>query len=172
MHELFEKRRSIRKFLKKPVSDLLIKEILLAAMTAPSAMDNHPLDFIVVKEKEILEKLSQAGLYVDFIGQAAVAIVVVSDPTKSQKFWLVDASIAAGYIYLEATSQGLGTCWANIYQSKLEDGSDREVFVKKILKVPADKRIVCILPLGYPAEKRSPHSEKEFVKTKVHQGEW
>lgn len=172
MHELFKKRRSIRRYQPQVVSQEQLKEIVMAGMVAPSAKNLHPAEFLVVQDQVKLEKLARGGPWQGFIDQASVAIVVVSDFQKSPEFWLIDASIAAGYLYLEATNQGLATCWANIYQGQTEDGQDRETYVKEILGIPKEKRVICILPIGYPAEKKSPHSEKDFNPAWVHWENW
>ncbi|HUW21494.1 MAG TPA: nitroreductase family protein [Candidatus Bathyarchaeia archaeon] len=172
MHDLFKKRRSVRKYTSHPVSDRQIKEILLAAMIAPSANNLHPVEFLVIKDKKKLKKLSQCGLWQQFIKNAPVAIVVISNPVKSKNFWLIDASIAAAYIYLEATNQGLATCWANIYKGKTEDSQDREAYVRKILRIPVEKRVVCVMPVGYPDETAKEHDRADYDEKTVHWERW
>ncbi len=171
MHELFKKRRSIRKFTPQKVSDDKIKQILTAAMVAPSAQSLHPIDYVIVRDKKKLERLSECGPSQQFIKDASVAIVVVADPIKSERFWLLDATLAAAHIYLETTNQGLGTCWAHVLEGKNEKGEEREVLVRKVLNIPKEKRIPCILPIGYPDEQVPDHSETEYDQTKVSQEE-
>jgi len=172
MHELFKKRRSIRKYTSQKVSDEQIKEILSAAMVAPSAQNLHPVDFLVIKDRDKLEKLSKCGSFQRFVKNASVAIVVVADPAKSESFWLIDATLAAAHIYLEVTSQGLATCWANIYLGKTDSDKDREIYTRKVLGIPENKKVVCIFPIGYPAEKPKDHDETEYDEDRVHWGRW
>lgn len=172
MHQLFKRRRSVRKFTDQQPTDDQIKQILLSAMTAPSGNGLHPVEYIIVKNKETIKKLSQCGDYQNFIINSSLVIVVISNPIVSQKNWLVDASIAAAHIYLEAVNQGLATCWANVYMGKLGNGSDREEYVRSVLEIPADKNPVCILPIGYSDQKLPDHGETDFDLKKVHQEKW
>jgi len=172
MHELFKKRRSIRRYTSHPVNDAQIKEILLAAMVAPSANSLHPVEFLVIKDKKKIEKLSQCGAYQRFIKNAPVAVVVVADPVKSEKFWLIDASIAAAHIYLETANQGLATCWANVYKGTTGKDEDRETYVKKVLELPEGKKVICIMPIGYPDETIPGREESDYDEQKVHWEKW
>ncbi|MBN1262880.1 MAG: nitroreductase family protein [Candidatus Pacebacteria bacterium] len=166
MNELFKKRRSIRQYTSEPVNDRQIRSILAAAMVAPSANSLHPVEFVVVKSRVKLSKLSQCGPWQKFIGGAPIAIVILADPGQS-KYWLVDASIAGAHIYLETANQGLATCWANVYQGKTQTGADREEFVRRILAIPPSKRILGIFPIGYPAQDPPQHTEAEYDQDKV-----
>jgi nitroreductase len=141
-------------------------------MVAPSAKSLHPVEYVIVRDKKKLERLSECGSFQRFIKNASVVIVVVADPVKSDRFWRLDATLAAAHIYLETTNQGLGTCWAHVLEGKNEKGEDREDLVRKNLDIPAEKRILCLFPIGYPDEKAPDHSEAEYDENKVHQEEW
>ncbi|MFC1790347.1 nitroreductase family protein [Patescibacteria group bacterium] len=167
MHDLFKKRRSIRQYTSQSVSDKQIKEILTAAMVAPSANSLHPVDFIVVREKEKINQLAECGPGQQFVAQASVVIVPVADSEKSPRHWLIDVSLAAAHIYLEAASQGLATCWANVYQGKTPAGQDRETLVRQVLALPKEKRVIGLFPIGYPAEDKPDHHEGEYDSRKV-----
>jgi len=171
MNELFKKRRSVRKFTKKAVSDAQIKEILLAAMVAPSGCNRRPWDFVVVKDPATKKVLAQSGPWADFVDEASVAIAIIGDEQKSW-LWLEDCSLAAGQIYLEATNQGLGACWAHIRGGKTVQKEDAEDFVRKVLGIPQTKRVLCLMAIGDPAESPPQYSEKDFNSSKVHQEKW
>jgi nitroreductase len=81
--------------------------------------------------------------------------------------WVEDCSIAAEHILLQAADMGLGACWLQIRGSALE-GRSAEEYVREILNVPENMRILCLISVGWPAEKKAPHTEKEFEKAKVH----
>jgi len=165
MHELFKKRRSIRKYTSQKVTDRQIKEILSAAMVAPSARNRRPWQFWVVKDKEVLEKLSGVHRWADFIAQASACLIVGSVPDQR---WVENCAIVAAHIYLEVANQGLGTCFIQIREATTESGEDCEEYVRKILKIDPEIRILCLMPIGYPDEKVAPHSEAEYDKNKVH----
>ena len=131
MHELFKKRRSVREFLDKEVTDEQIKQILTAAMVAPSGRNTRPWEFIVVKDKETREKLGEPRIRGRLVTNAPVTIIVLGKE-KESNLWLRDCSLAAGHIYLEATNQGLVTCWINAIGSKTDDGKDAEKVYKEL----------------------------------------
>jgi nitroreductase len=163
MLEVIKKRRSIRRFLDKEIEKEKIEEILRAAMTAPSAHNGRPWRFWLVKEKEIKEKLSQIQPWADFVAKAPVILVIGADEGRQ---WIEDCSILASLVYLEATNQGLGTCWVQVREMKTEEGKKSEEEVKKIINAPEEIRILCLLPLGYP-QKYPPEHLGEIEKEKV-----
>jgi len=165
MHELFKKRRSIRKYLDKPVEDEKTHELLCAGMVAPSGCNTKKYEFIVVKEKETLQKLSKIGKWVDFVAKCGVAIVIIAD---EYTFWLEDCALISENIMLEAVNQGLGSCWADVKDGFVLDKTDRENLVREILGIPESKKVLCVLAVGYPDENPKLHSEDEYKKEKVH----
>ena len=63
-------RRSIRKYQDKQISDELVKELLGAAMSAPSAGNQQPWHFIVVRDREKLENIGSFHPYAKMAGNA------------------------------------------------------------------------------------------------------
>lgn len=171
MLEVIRKRRSIRKYLPKEVEEEKTTEILKAAMFSPSANHKRPWEFIVVKKQETKEKLALSTRWSSFAADAPLVIVIVADEQKSRE-WLEDASIVAEHIYLEVTNQGLGTCWIQIWDSKTPDDGNAEEYVKNLLRIPSQFRVVCLMPIGYPAEKLPEHQEEEYEEEKVHREKW
>ncbi len=171
MLEVIKKRRSVRAYQEKPVEEEKIWEILKAVQMAPSANHHRPWEFVVVQDKNLKEKLSQATPWGGFISQAPVAIVLCADEEKS-RHWLEDAAIVGGYLYLEVTNQGLGTCWVQVCGSKTEGGEESEEYVRNLLGIPQNFQVVAVFPLGYPAQHLEPHQESEFEEEKVHLEKW
>ena len=161
------KRRSIRAYQDKPVEEEKIATILRAAQFAPSANHKNPWQFWLVKNKEVLVGLSQATPWGSFIAQAPIAIVVAVDQSLSRE-WLEDASVVGAHIYLEATNQGLGTCWVQNRDSKTVRGENSESYIKNLLNIPDNFRIIVTFSIGYPAENKSPHPDQDYQKNKVH----
>jgi nitroreductase len=172
MLEAIKKRRSIRKFKKKEVEERKLKEILKAAMFSPSAMNKRPWEIIVVKEKTVKEKLAKATPWCGFVKDAPVVLVIAAKPGILSKFWVEDCSILAENVYLEATNQGLGTCFCQIMGGKTFSLKDSEEYVREVIKAPKSVRILCLMPLGYPDEKKHPHTMKEFDEKKIHFDKW
>jgi nitroreductase len=170
MNDIFKKRRSVREYTDKEVEDEKIKEILTAAMVAPSANHVNPWEFVVVKNKETLERLSEIGMWQKFIANSSVSIVVTGNAIDTDK-WVQDCSIAAAHIYLEAANQGLGSCWANVMSNPMKE-NEREKLVKKELDIPDTHRVLCIMTIGYPKKEVKEHSEDEYREDKVHNERW
>lgn len=160
-------RRSIRKYTGKPVSEKQIIKLLKAAMCAPTARGARPWQFIVVKNKSTLEKLSQTHQYAYMIAYAPVAIVVCGDLSlQSYKdYWVMDCSAASQNILLEAVQLGLGAVWVAVYPRE-----ERITYVKNVLDIPDDIIPLCIIPVGYPAE--TPEAKERFDLSKIHYEKW
>ena len=157
---LIETRRSIRKFLKRPVEPEIIEKLVAAALRAPSSHDRSPWELIVVTDTELLAKLSLAKEKgADFLKGASLGIVVAADPGKSD-VWIEDVSIAATFILLAAHDMGLGGCWIQIRERRHNESTTAEAYICQILKIPQHLKVECIIGLGYPGEKKAPHRAK------------
>ncbi|MCU0593341.1 MAG: nitroreductase family protein [Desulfobacterales bacterium] len=111
---LIRKRRSIRRFLDKPVEKEKLDLLVEAGLRAPSSRGVNPWHFVVVTDREMLNRLSQSKEHGSaFLKHAAAGIVVCADATKSD-VWVEDASIATTVIHLAAASLDLGSCWIQI----------------------------------------------------------
>ena len=149
--EAISKRRSIRKYKDKPVDDEKLETILEVARIAPSASNRQEWRFIVVKNKKTREKLAEAANSQTFVGEAPVIIVACSTESErvmpcGQYAYTVDLSIAVSFMILEATEQGLGTCWLGAYD---------EEKVRNVLEIPERIRVPAMFTLGYADE--DPH---------------
>jgi len=171
MLRVIRQRRSNRSYQDRLVEDEKIEEILKAVQFAPSANHRQSWELVVVKDKEIKQRLSQVTPWGSFIAQSPVAIVVCSDEKESRE-WLEDASIVGAHIYLEVANQGLGTCWVQVRGSQTEAGKDSESCVRQLLDIPGNLRVVAIFPIGYPAEEKPEHTDKEILSEKIHKNKW
>ncbi len=167
MLEIIRKRRSVRTFLARDVEQEKLKDILKAAMFAPTARNLRPCEFVVVKDPETRERLSRATNYSAFAKNAPVVVAVCYDAAKGKRF-KEDCSLAAENIYLEAVDQGLGTCFVQVADTEGKEGEPEE-FVRKTLSIPGHFRVQCLMPLGYPDKMPEPHKDEEFDEKKIHQ---
>jgi nitroreductase len=160
-------RRTIRKYSNKTVPDDMIEKLLKAGMSGPSAMNEQPWYFIVVKDRKLLVEISKASPYSQMAKDAAVAIIVCGEPKlqKIEGFWLQDCCIAAQNILLAAHALGLGAVWTASYP--LRDSVDN---LQKLFGIPKKIIPLCVIPLGYPAEKKEP--VERFRKERVHYDKW
>jgi nitroreductase len=162
MSILFE-RRSIRAFTPQPLEPEMIDYVLKAGMNAPSAGNQMPWHFLVVKDRAFLDQIMQAHPYSKMLAQAPVAIVVCGDLQKEHHpgYWVQDCSAASQNILLAATEQGLGSVWLGVYPRQ-----DRVEAIRKIFNIPSHMIPLSIIPLGYPAEKKE--ANDKFDSGKIH----
>lgn len=166
--ELIRKRRSIRRYLGKPVEAEKVQLLIEAALRAPSSRGLNPWEFIVVDQGELLEKLALAKEHgSSFLKNAPLAIVVCADPARCD-VWIEDASIAATYLQLVAESLGLGSCWIQIRRRQHSRAKTSAEYVREVLGIPEQLEVEAIIAIGYPAETLPPHSQAELDRKKIH----
>lgn len=171
-HELLINRRSIRRYTDQPVDPEQVRLILEAALMSPSSKSVRPWQFVVVEDKEMLEKLSQCKAnYATSIASAPLAIVVTADTTRSD-IWAEDASIAAILMHLQAADCGLGSCWVEVYQRFTADGIPSDEYVREQLGIPEEFGVLCIITIGHKDEERKPVNTDKLQWEKVHIGSW
>lgn len=144
-------RRCIRKFKDKQVSEEQLNELIDAMILAPSAGNMQSRKFIIIRNKELKNKLVDAALSQGFLAQAPVAIVVCTDNKIGTRYGhrgeslysLLDCGASIQNLLLRAHDMGLGGCWIGAFD---------EERVRKLLNIPQNLRPVSIIPIGYPAE--------------------
>lgn len=157
-------RKSVRKYLPKPVEQEKTELLLKAGMAAPSGKDTRPWEFLVVTRREVLDSMAAALPYAKMLKEAPMAIVVCADTTKSS-YWYLDCSAATQNILLAAEALGLGAVWTATYPYE-----DRMAVVKQYTDLPDHVKSLCVIPVGYPA---MPHSPKDkWDASRVHQEKW
>lgn len=168
MLDLLMKRRSIRKYKDMKVSKDKVDSLIKAALLAPSAKGIRPWEFIVVEDKEMLEKLGKAKQHASgFISEAPLVIVVAADSTKTD-VWVEDTSIASTIIQLEAEHLGLGSCWVQIRNRMHDEDSNAEKYVKEVLGIPENYAVESIISIGYIDEDKKPYTEEDLKYEKIH----
>ncbi len=157
-------RRSVREYKDKEVPDEYITEIIKAGQFAPTARHNQAVEFITIKNQKTKDAIFEI-VGQELVKMAPVLIVPISDTTKSTDLALQDLSIASENMFLQATALGLGTVWKNIrpeWRGK----------IKQLLGIPDSFEVINIIPIGYPKEKPTPHSDNDFDAKKIHQEKW
>ena len=144
-----ENRRSIRKYQSdKPVTKDQLKQLMEAAMLAPSARNTRPWEFIVVTKRTTLDEISKVHPYAKMLETATAAIIVVAIPKdETPGYFPQDCAAATQNILLEAVSLGLGTCWCGVYPRDERIESIRKLFNIKEPKIPFN-----VIAVGTPAE--------------------
>lgn len=166
--ELIKIRRSMRKFTDEELTQDEVVALLRAALMAPSSKGTHAWQFVVVDEKETLQKLAHCKEHgADFIEGAPLAIVVLADPYVSD-VWVEDASVATTYLLLQAEDLGLGACWVQVRNRTMEDGKPAEEMVRAALNIPESLRVLSIVAVGHKGMERKPFNEERLLWDKVH----
>jgi nitroreductase len=164
MLDMIRKRRSIRKYTDQAVPDEQIRQLLEAAMAAPSGSNIQSWEFVVIKDPDLKRQLAQTHTWSHMAADAAVVFVVCGNERASHH-WVEDASAATENLLLAATALNLGAVWVAIYPS-----ADREVHVRRVLAIPQGIRVLCLVPVGHPAESKPPRTQYE--ESKVHYEGW
>ncbi|MHA1285369.1 MAG: nitroreductase family protein [Promethearchaeota archaeon] len=133
-------RRSIRNFEGRKIEDEHLKMILEAGRWAPSASNRQPWQFIIIKNKDILEKISKEAVYGSFLRKAPLAIAIVGKISENPNWYIQDTSLASMNMMLMAWSLGIGSCWI---------GTMNREKVKQILGLTEDDFLLTVLPFGY-----------------------
>ncbi len=158
-------RRSIRKYTDKPVSKEDIQTLLEAAMAAPSASNRKPWQFVVVTERETLDRLAEGHPHGKMLADATLGISVCGDLTEMERFWVQDCSAATENLLLAATALGLGAVWLGVYPR-----DERIATVRDILDLPEYITPLNLIAIGHPAEEKEPRTQ--YDEARVHWGRW
>ena len=175
--EAISGRRSTREYKAEAVDEQTIRGLIDAAVHAPSAVNEQPWTFTVVRDQSVLDRISRdakshmlstmpkdslsdhfRSLLSDpnfHIFYRAPVLILIS--AIAQGSWIVeDCALAAENLMLAAYAKGLGTCWVGFAQSFLNtpDG-------KKMLTLPAAWVPVAPIIVGYPKAAPAPVPRKE-----------
>ena len=163
--QLVKNRRSIRRYLEKPVEREKILTCIEAARLAPSADNVQPWRFLIIDDPELKSQLAKevfSGIYYisKFAAKAPVLIMIlarldiianrIGKQIQNINFYLIDVGIAGEHFVLQAEELGLGTCWIGWFNSRK---------ARKFLKIPRKYKIVSLMAVGY-YEKRPPKEKK------------
>ena len=152
-------RRSVRVYSDQEILDEDINKIIEAGICAPSAKNQQPWEFIVIKDKSILNKLSEklSPLY----AKSKVTIILcqrkdgLSSPTRVAQ----DMSACMQNMMLEATKIGIGSCWIGTYP----DPERMNPLIEE-LNIPSNIEPFCGLTLGYPLNEEAFKEVKRTAK--------
>ncbi len=165
--QAIEKRRSIRQFQDKTISAQQIDTLLKAAMLAPTARNCQEWEFVVVKDRIVLNALKEAHPHAQMLASADCAIIVCADTEREWEngYWTGDCGACTQNILLAATDMGLGSVWLGVYPN-----AERMKAISEILQLPTKVKPFNIIALGYPAEQKG--DVDRFDKNKIHYERW
>lgn len=131
---------AVRAYQDKPVPAQLVRRIVEAGWLTGSSMNGQPWHFIVVENRDTLQKLGALSPYGRYIAHAPLAIAVA---IEASQYAVSDASRAIQSMMLTAWAEGVGSNWVGF--GGMPDA-------KALLGVPADIDVLAIVPFGYPAQ--------------------
>ena len=171
MLNLLYRRRIIRKYKTTKLDSDTVQRLIKAALLSPSSRGFQPWQFVVVDDIEVLSLLASSKKGAGFLKDAALGIVILADPTKSD-VWVEDASIAATILHLTAESLGLGSCWIQIRERQATETETAEQYVQRILAIPENLKVISIISIGYPDESKPHHVDGDLGFDKVHRNKY
>jgi nitroreductase len=173
--EAINGRRSVREYTEQPVGDADLRALIDAATKAPSAINQQPWAFVVVKDRAQLGRISdQAKTHLlaaslaapahpfremlndpkfhIFYRAPALVVIAAAEPTD----WAVeDCALAAENLMLAAYAKGLGTCWIGFAQHWLATPDGKEA-----LGVPPTYTPIAPIAVGHPRREPPPVPRK------------
>lgn len=157
-------RRSIRRFHPDPVGEEKLEKLLRAAMAAPSAGNQQPWRFIVVRDRAIREDLSRQSPYASMLPGAPLGLVVCGDLTdlKYPDYWVQDCSAATQNLLVAAHALGLGAVWLGFYPDE-----ERWKGAQEVLRLPKEIVPLAVIALGYPQEPKPPADRFDPAKVRT-----
>jgi nitroreductase len=152
---MLRKRRSIRQYKQQSLAKETIDLLQEALLRAPTSRGKNSWNFIFIEDHKLLEKMSRAKTHGStFLAGAALGVVICADEEISD-VWIEDSAIAAITLQYAAHDLGLGSCWAQIRNRPHNDETDAEDFLKELLTIKDNTRILCIIGIGFPNEEKS-----------------
>jgi nitroreductase len=168
LKDLFS-RRSIRVYRQQDVSDDLVRDLLEAAMAAPSAVAKDPWSFVVVRNRDMLSKIAEGLPNGKMLRDAALGIVVCGDLQRAHdrqlSYLLQDCSAAIENLLLAASALGLGACWLGVHPRE-----ERVKHIRALLSIPDPVIPIATIAIGWPAESPSPRTR--YREDAVHRETW
>ncbi|RPH98273.1 MAG: nitroreductase family protein [Zetaproteobacteria bacterium] len=167
LDDAIRRRRSIRRYARRPVEASVVREILELGRHAPSSMNGQPWIFTVVRDQATKRELSdlknqycpveKQDFRADFIQAAPVIVVVCVDLEVSHDRAIENGVLAAANIMLAACARGLGTVYMSAYR---QDEPAVSAAIQRLLGLPPHIAPISILPMGYPDEAPGPKAMK------------
>lgn len=160
-------RRSTRSYRDGIIDDATVKELLKAAMYAPSANNRQPWHFIIVEDEKLLSVVPEIHQYAQMADKASMGIIVCGDLELEPEpgYLAVNCAAATQNMLLAAHDRGLGSVWIGIYprQQRMDD-------FKKHFGLPAHILPISYVVLGYAASSKK--APERFLPGRIHKNGW
>ena len=160
-------RRSIRKYSDQKIDDDVFVNLVKAAVSAPSAGNQQPWQFIIISDKKKLERVLEFHPHAKMLLDAQGAILICGDLSKEKHkgYWVLDCAAATENILLAAHATGFGACWLGIFPRE-----ERVAGMKSLVEVPDHVIPFALVSLGFPDEQKNPSDR--YDESLVHYNMW
>ncbi|MCL2026790.1 MAG: nitroreductase family protein [Leptospirales bacterium] len=160
-------RRSIRKFKLQSAPDDVVQKVVEAGFAAPSAHNQRPCHFIIIDDRDILNKIAEINPHAKMLATAAFAITICFDdsPKPIPSLLIDDCAAAAENMLIAATSLGYGSVWVGIHHDEVKQKN-----AKAVLKLPDGVRITAIVAVGIADETPAPRAKPD--PKMIHKNGW
>lgn len=166
--DVLQRRHSVRAYTDKPISDQDMEKILRCAMMAPSAANEQPWEFIVIKDAEILKHIGEINHYASYAAKAPAAVLVCLNTQKEKikGMGILDMGICSENLMLAATGLGIGSVFTGIYPFE-----DRMAGFSRLCALPDYVQPIGLIVLGYPAITQHTPPDR-FNAAAIHINKW
>jgi nitroreductase len=162
-------RRSIRRYEDREVGEDIVRDLLEAAMSAPSAVCRDPWRFIVIRDRPTLSAIADGLPNGKMLPSAALGLAVCGELAAAHdgqvSYMLQDCSAAIENMLLAASTLGLGTCWLGVHPRE-----DRIRHVARALGLPNGVVPIAVIAVGWPGEEKPPRTR--YDDAHVHHDRW
>jgi nitroreductase len=150
-------RRSIRQFTAEPVAQDKLVLLLQAAMSAPTACNSQPWEFIVLTEPVTLAHVRGKFLFARYNAPAAIVVcgnIAIANNSAARDHWVMDCSAATENILIAVAGLGLGAVWIGVYPYP-----SRIKLLSEALCIPENVTPLSMVYVGHPAETKEPRTQ-------------
>ena len=169
MFDMIMHRRSVRQYTDERIAEDTLNKILYAGLAAASSKNRRPWEFVVVRDKDMLNRLGEcrpsAG---NLLGKCVTAIVVAAD-SELVDVWVEDCASAMTQMHLMADALGVGSCWLQVRLRTAPDGNrETQAVIRDLLGIPEKYSVIAILTLGMPASHPGARKVDDLLLDKIH----
>lgn len=160
-------RRSVRAYTTETIADREIETLLRAAMQAPSAVNEQPWEFVVIRDRTLLDRIPDFSPYASMVKRAPLGILICADTRRLaiEGFWQQDCAAATENLLLAAHALGLGAVWTGVYPLE-----DRVAGFARLCRLPEGIVPFCFVVVGRPAHRTA--AADRFLPERVHENSW
>lgn len=172
LYELARKRRSVRRYGSKRINEEVINEIMKVALTAPTSFGHKPVEYVVVRDQEIIRDIGackqMGGSQINGADTVIVVMVKTADK-RAAEFWIEDGAIASAYILFAVEQYGLGACWVHI-RNRIGKRKTSDEEIRELLGVPDGYTVLNLIAIGEKGENKKAYGDEDLHTENVHRG--